>query len=722
MTASQLLVSQSNQTTSSAKVKVLIVDDKKENHRVLETILKNLSADIYSALSGEQALSLAIRHNFAVILLDVMMPIMDGFETATLLRINQETKYTPIIFITAADRTEEFEFKGYEAGAVDYLFKPVKPMTLTSKVKVFIDLECQKLKLKQSMDDINRLKRRNQLLLKSIGEGILGVDINGRINFSNPAAQQQLGFKEAELEGRDALTILSGEEQQQEISHWQNSAIYKYCIHGESYQQNQALFRRKDNSVYQAEYIATPIVNDDQSTAGVVLAFQDITLRKQTEEQLARLAEYDSLTGLTNRHAFNRQLEQSIARAKRHHHSVALLFIDLDRFKRVNDNLGHEMGDILLQEVALRLKQCIRDGDTISRIGGDEFTIVLESIHNVRNIASVAEKIIAQLNLPFLIREHELHIGVSVGIATYPDSATEADALVRCADIAMYKIKEKTSNQYHFFTDEMEREVHDALLLEDKLRIALEKDEFQLFYQPQFDALSKEIVGIEVLIRWNPDGEGFIPPGRFIPKAEEMGLIVPIGNWVIDKACQQLRHWLNDGLVDNSIHLAINISMQQMLNTSLTSHIQSAINRHQLPANCIEIEITESVMMEDVNKSIEIIQGLHEMGISISIDDFGTGYSSLSYLRVLPLDMLKIDMSFIQTLADSEQNEKIVCAIIALGQTLGLKVIAEGVEEQYQLEFLQRYHCDIIQGYLFSKPLPVKALEELLNSIKKQTN
>lgn len=693
--------------------KILIVDDRKENQRAIEVILEHLNAEFYSAFNGEEALSMSLRHNFAVVLMDVMMPVMDGFETANLMRINQRTKHTPIIFITASDRTDEFENKRYQAGAVDYLFKPIKPSTLESKVKIFLDLEMQRQQLKETLEDIERLKHKNQLLLKSVGEGILGLDNEGLITFSNPAAQKLLGCSESDLEGHSVLEFLILGDSQSHSIKWEDGPISRTCSGGKIFHETLGIFRKKVEGAFPTEYHATPIY-DDNKMVGVVLAFQDITARKRAEEQLSQLAQYDSLTGLNNRYSFQNLLAQSTSRAKRAGFSVALLFMDLDKFKTINDTMGHEIGDYLLQEVAVRIRKCLRDGDVIGRIGGDEFTVILESIHTARDIATIAQKIIDSLNAPFYLRDHKIHIGISIGIATYPESAKDEETLMKCADIAMYKVKDSGRNTFGFFTDSMQQEVHYSLQLENRLRVALQLNQFLLYYQPKIDPYNQKVIGFEALLRWKLGPEEFISPNDFIPKAEEMGLIIPIGHWVMEEACRQFRQWLDEGVVNERMSIAINVSIKQLQHLSLKDTIRKCLEIYRIPAGCLEIEVTESIMIEDVERIITLLSEIREMGIGISIDDFGTGYSSLNYLRRLPIDALKIDISFIRSLNEGEQSRAIVKTIVALSDNLSLTVIAEGVETQDQLDFLKALKCDVIQGYYYSKPVGHVEIERYL--------
>lgn len=695
--------------------KVLVVDDIKENHRAFNQILGDLDAELFNANSGEEALALTLRHQFAVILLDVMMPGMDGYETANLIRINEDTKFTPIIFVTAMEPNEDNEQIGYGIGAVDYLFKPIKPAILTGKVTVFIELERQRHKIKQTLQDIQRLEKRNDLLLKSVGEGILGLDQTGTVTFSNPAARKMLGFEEHELEHINFMDISSQASTENYHTNWVDSDVYQCCIRGLGHHENIGLFWSKDRSPFPVEYLATPIREmHEEAFVGVVIAFQDVTERRKTEDQLARLAQVDTLTGLYNRYAFSKQLTQSLSRAERHKNELALLFIDLDNFKQVNDNLGHEIGDRLLRECANRLLNCVRDGDILSRIGGDEFTAIIESVNSGRGAAIVAKKIIHELSRPFEVNGNEILVGASIGISTFPESGSDAESLLRSADISMYKAKQSGRNTYQFFTDAMQKEVAEELTLEKSLRSAVQNEQFTVHYQPKVNPKNGQVLGAEALVRWKGENDRFISPEIFIPKAEDIGLICQIGEWVLSQSCHQMKQWLNEGVFSHSESIAVNLSMRQLMNPELIRVIEQCLNSSQLEARHLELEITESMMMQSPDSIIELLNNIHELGVRISLDDFGTGYSSLSYLRELPIDCLKVDQSFVQALGRPNGNA-IVKAIVNLGKNLDLNVVAEGVETSDQLDFLKLQGVDLIQGYFYSKPVTGDMFKKFVN-------
>ncbi|MCE2596651.1 EAL domain-containing protein [Motilimonas cestriensis] len=695
--------------------KILVVDDIPENHRAFGAVLNHLNAQIFNASSGKDAVALTLRHHFAVILLDVMMPDMDGYETAEIIRVNEDNMATPIIFITALDRSEEFEKKGYETGAVDYLFKPVSPNKLAGKISVFVELETQRIKIKQNLSVIDQLRKRNELILKSVGEGIIGLNKVGEVSFSNPAAQVMLEYSEPELEKLNFVEVACHSNTDNLLIGWEDSEIYKSCMQGNSFHAHIEVFFKKSKIPFPVEYLATPIQSaNTDNVLGFVIAFMDITARQKTEEELVRLAQIDTLTGLYNRYSFSRQLSKTISNSLRQKQSIALLFIDLDRFKQINDTLGHETGDHVLKESSKRLSACLRDGDTLCRIGGDEFAVIVENISSGISVAQIADKILEELKRPFHLFGHEIHLSASIGIAVCPMSAISADPLLRCADMAMYKAKQAGKNAYQFFTDEMQNEVASELALENALRIAVKKNEFQLYFQPKVHAKTHQVLGTEALIRWASPSEGFLSPDVFIPKAEEMGLIHPIGTWVLEQGTKMLKEWQDKGYVNERHTIAINLSMRQLMHKDLIDIISNVLKKSKLAPECLELEITESIMMVNSVQTISILNAISELGVKIAIDDFGTGYSSLSYLRLLPIHTIKVDRSFVQVIG-IDNGDAIVKTIISLGNNLGLTIVAEGAESPEQVTFLTENNVDLIQGFYFSKPLP---LEEYIKYLK----
>jgi diguanylate cyclase (GGDEF)-like protein/PAS domain S-box-containing protein len=439
----------------------------------------------------------------------------------------------------------------------------------------------------------------------------------------------------------------------------------------------------------------------------------DISELKRSQQELEYVANHDPLTHLPNRHLFHHQLEEALHRSKRHHRLGALFFLDLDRFKQINDNLGHHIGDLLLIDVAERLKNLAREEDLLARLGGDEFTLIIENLTHTEDAAKIARKIICSFSLPFRLDDYELEITTSIGISLFPTDGTEIDKLVKQADTAMYAAKEAGRNTFHFYTHQLTDNAYEFFSLEMKLKKALERKEFSLVFQPQYELATGRIIGIEALIRWHHQELGMVMPEQFIPLAEVCGLIEPIGRWVIDAACRQAAQW--DHLNLKPIPIAINVSRRQLVSPNIVGDIRQALSAHGLSGNRLELEITESTFLHSEEQARHNLEQLRRLGCNIAIDDFGTGYSSLANLKEFPLDRLKIDKSFIQEVDQDPSNKKIIRATIALGNSLQLQVIAEGVETEAQRGFLLAEGCKEVQGNLFSLPLRVEQVVKLLS-------
>ena len=466
----------------------------------------------------------------------------------------------------------------------------------------------------------------------------------------------------------------------------------------------------KDGKERIFEIAASPLWNADGSLYGVLEVIRNITEDLSTEaqlrehrERLYHVVHHDTLTNLPNRMLLQDRLSRMMLKAKRNKTYVAVLFLDLDRFKKINETLGHDIGDKLLLEVARRLENCVRKSDTVARIGGDEFGVILDDLRDVKFVAVVARKFLQALSKPVIIQEYELYATCSIGISLYPDDGEDEDVLLRCADTALYRAKDAGKNNYQYYTADMNTRAFEFLLMESGLRKAVENDELVVFYQPLIEPENNTLVGMEALLRWQHPEKGMVSPGDFIPLAEETGLIEPIGEWVLEAACAQNKKWQDAGYPP--VKVSVNMSARQFSKKNVAEMISGILEKTGLSPEYLGLEITESVIMQDVKSTIAKLKRLHDMGICLSIDDFGTGYSSLSYLKLFPIDYLKIDRSFVFNITSDSTDAAIATSIILLAHSMNLKVVAEGVETEEQLELLRQQGCDYIQGFLFSKPV-----------------
>ncbi len=530
------------------------------------------------------------------------------------------------------------------------------------------------------------------------------------IEYVNPAFERNSGFPAADMLGKSVRAMQCDERDQQAIE--EIRAALRERREGKTVLRNM----RRDGSVYWNEFYLSPVVDDNGVVSHFVIAQYDITATKNYEAELEFQANYDILTGLANRSLLRDRLAQAIAYADRYDHAVCLIYIDLDQFKFINDALGHLAGDTLLRQIAERLKQGLREADTVARLNGDEFLLIFIDDRAQSTAVGIVQRIMQTVAKPLKLDDHELYLTCSVGIAVYPGDAIDAEALTKHAEIAMYRAKEMGRSTYQFYTPEMNERALERLRLESDLRGALERGEFLLHYQPQVDLHSGRVIGMEALVRWQHPQLGLVSPARFIGLAEETGLIVPLGAWVIRAACRQNKAWQDAGLPP--LRVSVNLSARQFYQKELAQSIAAVLEETGLPPHCLGIELTESLVMADVEQAIEILQRLRAIGVQTSIDDFGTGYSSLSYLKRFPVDVLKIDQSFVRDITLDADDAAIVLSIISLAHNLKMGVIAEGVETAEQLDFLRCNGCNEIQGYHFSRPLPSDEFQQLLRDGK----
>ncbi|TGE37819.1 EAL domain-containing protein [Desulfosporosinus fructosivorans] len=559
-------------------------------------------------------------------------------------------------------------------------------------------------------------KERAQVTLKSIGDAVITTDVRANVEYLNPVAEALTGWTNSEAIGQPLEKVFhivnegTGKKVQNPIVR----CLQEGCIVGLA---NHTVLINKTGSSIAIEDSAAPIRDRTETVLGGVLVFHDVSYKRNLMKELAHHAHHDALTGLPNRLNFNECLHQALARSKRKQGMLAVMFLDLDRFKLINDTMGHNLGDKLLKDIADRIRQTLREGDTIARQGGDEFLVLLPEIKDELEVKSVTERILRVFSQSLMLDGNEVYMSTSIGIALYPTDGSDLETLVKHADTAMYYAKEQGRNNYQFFTAGLNIQANDRLSTENSLRKALNRGEFILHYQPQVDIESGCIVGLEALIRWNSAENGIIPPFSFIPIAEETGLIVPIGEWVLRTACAQNKTWQKQGYPH--LRMAVNISARQFQEPKFIKLVADVLKETGLDPQWLELEITESIAMKNGDASVEMLNSFKNLGVRISIDDFGTGFSSLNYLMRMPIDTLKIDQSFIQDISLGENGEQVVAAIIQLAKNLHLKVIAEGVETKTQRTFLKDKQCDEMQGFLFSRAVTPEEVEKLFQKSSK---
>ncbi len=558
-------------------------------------------------------------------------------------------------------------------------------------------------------EEIRHSEERYRTILEEMEEWYFETDLSGNILFYNKLLLKNLGYSDKGLMGLNFKDLI--EDNQIETLYKTFNQVYRT---GEPIRDFPYDFTRQDGSTTFTEFSIFPKRDGKGEVCGFRGVGHDITERKRAEERIQYLATHDVLTGLPNRLMFNQLLSHAINGAQRHERQLAVLFFDLDRFKVINDTLGHGAGDKLLQEVANRLRQTLRAVDVIARLGGDEFVILIEEISNLDQVTAVARIVLSTVMKPIAIMEQECRVTASVGISIYPKDGMDEETLMKNADIAMYFAKEEGKNNYQLYSKEIKSQSVERLLIETNLRQALNREEFYLNYQAKLDFKTGAITGVEALLRWNNPTLGLIPPMRFIPLAEETGLIVPIGRWVLQTACAQNAIWQAQGLPP--VCMAVNLSLRQLTDEGLLGDIERALHESGIAPALLELEITESMVMSNPERMIKILSRIKDLGVRLAIDDFGTGYSSLAQLKSFPIDTLKVDRSFIRNIPENPEDKAITEAIIAMGKTLSLTVVAEGVETEEQLDFLMEHACDEMQGYYFSRPIEPEEFADLLSS------
>ena len=816
-------------------MKILITDDSPDDRTLLARFLGRAGfGDLLFAESGEEAYRLlgidgTPNHEIGLLLLDVLMPGSDGIEVCRRIKSDLRYRDLSVIMVTGKSEPELLE-QAFDAGAVDFITKPIRKIELIARVRAAWSLIHALRDLRSEREALIRSEARQRAMTAALGEGLFVLDREGRLVFMNPEAERLLGWREEELLGE----VIHGRVHRPDEAHTSDDCpLLRVSSEGGINRSDDDCFVRRDGSLLHVAHVTTPIIQEGQ-IAGSVTAFQDITERRQAEEQIRlsakvfestgegimitdannrivmvnkaftsitgytpeqvqgrspailssglhdddffhelygaldrdghwqgeitnrrrngqsypqwlsisvirdadggvthhvailsdlserkaaearirHLAEHDALTGLPNRVLVQDRLQQALVQAAHHGERLAVLSIDLDNFKSINDSLGYHSGDALLRAVAHRIRGCLREGDTCARQGGDEYLVLMPTIEGAETAGQMAFRLIEVLTRPYFIDQNEVSVTPSIGIAIFPDDGHEMDQLLKDADAALHHAKQSGRNNYQFFTSDMNVRAFERLSMENNLRHALRRNEFTLYYQPQVDLASGAICGAEALLRWNHPDMGLVSPLQFIPIAEQTGLIIPIGEWVLAEACRQGRLWQEEGLPP--IRLSVNLSAVQFRQRDIDTVLTRIVQESGFDPAMLEFELTESAVMNNPDAAVDVLRRLKEMGVRLAIDDFGVGYSSLSYLKRFPIDTLKIDKSFVSDIRVDSNDTAIAAAIIGMAHNLHLDVVAEGVEKAEQIAFLCEHACDILQGYYFSRPVTAEAMAELL--------
>jgi diguanylate cyclase (GGDEF)-like protein/PAS domain S-box-containing protein len=692
---------------------ILIVDDNAAKRLALRAMLAPLGHAVVEADSGRAALRAVMHRAFAMILMDVRMPTLDGYETAKLCRRRSGGRPTPIMFVTALARSEDDTASAYASGAVDFISAPIDPEVLRAKVTAFVDLFRQSEELRTSLEAITGLNAalrdsevRTQAVLDNVADGIFILNEGGLIESVNRSASRLFGYRTEELVGQP-FTSMIAPRRRSEFRDLDAAEAQLPTPRDPPGRAIETLGRRQDRSTFAMELERSEMQHANRRLT--LLCVRDISERKAHTEALEHQALHDALTGLANRTLFSEHLARALARAKRTGESRAVLVMDIDGFKQVNDTLGHDRGDALLGQVAERLTSTLRDTDTIARLGGDEFGILAGDASDLAAAASMAWKIQEMCEPGFIINGEVVHASASVGIALFPEHGSSTEDLLHRADLAMYVAKRSGSHHAIYDAAQDRQKVNHLALLLD-LRQCVAREELVLHYQPKIDLLSGVIYGVEALVRWRHPTRGLLLPASFVPDVERTDLIASVTRWVLNAALRQQRTWSENGV---DLNMAVNVSARSLRRSSgLPETVAELTETWGTPPDRLTLELTEGALIETAAPSV--LTRLHDMGERLSIDDFGTGYSSLAYLQRLPVDELKVDKSFVTSLATTGDDAIIVRSTIDLAHNLGLRVVAEGVEDENVLKTLVEYGCDAAQGYLFGRPVPVGELDRWL--------
>ena len=700
--------------SQSAQPTVLHVDDDVASLMMAEGALEDAGFAVVQAENGVEAIESFQERDPDLIIMDAVMPVMDGFDAIREIRRLPSGEHVPILMITGLDDLDSIT-RAYDEGATDFLTKPISFYILPYRVQYMMrsKLTADALRSSQAkLDNAQRIARLGNWEWNLQTQAMTWSREFGRVLGWSEQTSKVLWndfLERIEESDRHNVRLLAEQSVEENQPFSIEFSARSMC----------------DNVLRRIRLEAEPHGNDNEDCLHMLGTIQDITERTNAQKQIHNLAYYDLVTGLPNRAQLNEQLRYTLKLASRNDTRFALLFLDLDHFKQVNDTMGHDAGDELLKQVSERLKSVVRDADlvcctdsdsdepdsqhTVARLGGDEFVVLLGHINRAEDAARVAERIAQCISEPYSICDNAVSVTTTIGISVFPADGADSETLMKSADVAMYHAKESGRNGYQFYS----RDIHERALarfsMEGELKRAIENEDLSLAYQPKIDVCTEQVVGIEALVRWSHAENGVVSPNEFIPLAEETGLILPLGRWVLIQACQQMQRWIKGGLEPMTI--AVNCSSVQFTHSDILADIKNAIHVSGLDPRYLEIELTESLLLQDIETGISMLKNMKELGVQVSIDDFGTGFSSLSYLKRLPVDKLKIDQTFVKDISTDSGDVAIVSAIITLSHNLELTVVAEGVETYQQLEILRGFNCNEAQGYLFSRPIDAEKFE-----------
>ncbi|MGC1186271.1 MAG: EAL domain-containing protein [Candidatus Acidiferrales bacterium] len=686
---------------------VLLIDNNPSHAQALKGALIAAGdgrTDYERARTLSSGLDVLTHKKVWAIFLNLSLPDSVGIETLDKLLL--VTCAVPVVVIAGVD-DDSICKTAMLRGARDYLLEGhIDSYSFARAIRNIAEREVAR-------QELFTEKERAQVTLNSIGDAVLSTDISGDVTYLNVVAEHMTGWSKQDAIGHplhEVFQIVDG------VTHKPSPNPMELAIRENRTVGLSAdcILVRRDGYESAIEDSAAPIHDRNGQVTGAVIVFHDVSMARAMVLEMSHLAQHDILTDLPNRSLLGDRLTQAISLARRNHDQVAVLFLDLDGFKRINDSLGHTIGDKLLQSVAARLSACVRKSDTVCRQGGDEFVILLPEVTHAADAGISAAKIITDFKNAFIIGEHSLRVTASIGISTYPDNGQDAETLIKDADTAMYHAKQSGRDNYQFFRPDMSLRAVERQSLEGQLRYALERHELLLHYQPKINLKTRAITSVEALVRWQHPERGLLLPGQFLAIAEDTGIIVAIGQWVLREACRQTREWLDAGVL--AVPVAVNISSLEFQNDRFSEGVQAALKDSDLDPRYLELELTESVLMKHAQSAATSLEKLRTIGVRLAVDDFGTGYSSLSYLTRFPINSLKLDQSFVHDISSSEDDAIVVSAVINMGNSLKHTVIAEGVETLEQLAFLQAHGCEEGQGYYFSRPVAAPQFAELLES------